>query len=121
MKTLEDIKRIATEILELEKQATQGELIIVKAGTPELQPFTTVEQCAQYAYDTIMRRDSADMYIVVKGGEDYNPHDTLMVAMTGNGPTSLANAEFIATTRNSIVDICETFLELANNPLTTAK
>lgn len=82
-------------------KATPGPLIVALAGKNN-ELLQSPEECAQYAYDTVMHRDSNRLYVVVEGGDKFNPDDTSMVAMTGNGPTSKANADFIAHSREDI-------------------
>jgi len=39
--------------------------------------------------------------------DDHYPDGTLVVAVTGNGPTSEANAEFLASARNVVLGLLE--------------
>lgn len=85
--------------------ATKGPLLVCVAGK-DGHATETVEEAAQHAYDHVMAHDSATLYMVAIA-EDFTPNGTLVTAITGNGPTSEANAELYCHAPDDLADLVE--------------
>lgn len=77
------------ELDQLINAATQAEWNVGHTGT------TTIDDAVEHMRDAIRRRDAPDVWMVFIGDPN-DENGTICPAYTGNGPTSRANAEYLA-------------------------
>jgi hypothetical protein len=84
------------QLEELARAATLDDWQVGRSGTE------TIEDAVQWMADTIRKRDDPELWMVFIGDHTVE-NGTLMPAYTGNGPTSRANAEYLAAAQPRIL------------------